>query len=109
MRALFGGDDLDTVRGRAAASGKLVVMTRHEHGSEVFQGKEHVVQAADTVERVVDSTGAGDAWVAGFLFGVARGYALRDATALATHCATLALSQIGARPQPSALAALVSD
>ncbi|MEM1440062.1 MAG: adenosine kinase [Pseudomonadota bacterium] len=109
VRALFGGDNLDNVRERAAASGKLVVMTRHEHGSEVFQGDQHIVQAADTVERVVDSTGAGDAWVAGFLFGVARGYALKDATGLATQCATLALSQVGARPQPSALAKLVSD
>lgn len=108
-RALFGGTDLDVVRRRAADSGKLVVMTRHEHGSEVFADGRHVMQPADTVERVVDTTGAGDAWVAGFLFGVARGHDLTEATELATHCATLAIGQVGARPDPAALAALVGE
>ena len=75
----------------------------------MFEGTRHVMQQADTVDHVVDTTGAGDAWVAGFLFGMARGYDLAVATELATHCATLAIGQVGARPAPGALAALVGE
>ena len=105
---LYGAERLDAAREAAAASGKLVVMTRSEHGSEVFDGTRHVVQAADAVANVIDSTGAGDAWVAGFLFGVARDYDLAEAARLATQCATLAIAQVGARPAPDALRALAT-
>ena len=53
--------------------------------------------------RLVDTTGAGDAWCAGFLYGYANGLPLADCARYGTACATQVIQQMGARIEPGAL------
>lgn len=81
----------------------LFAITRSEKGSVIVHGDERVVQAATPVESVVDTTGAGDAYTAGFLFGWANDYSLTDCAKLGTFCGTTVIQQIGARLEPGLL------
>jgi len=75
----------------------LFAITRSEKGSVIRHGERTVVQAATPVKRIVDTTGAGDAYTAGFLYGVTHGRSLEQSAALGTHCATRVIQQVGAR------------
>lgn len=81
----------------------LFVMTRSEKGSVIIHGDKHVVQEATPVDKVVDSTGAGDAYCAGFLYGWANDWPLDECARLGTHSATRVIQQIGARIEPGLL------
>ena len=63
----------------------------------VSAGEQHVVEAAP-VERLVDTTGAGDLFAAGFLFGVTRGFGLERCARLGSLAAAEVISHLGARP-----------
>jgi len=70
-----------------------------EHGSLILaDGAAHRV-AARPVTRVVDSTGAGDLYAAGFLFGLTHGLALPMCGAVGSLCAAEIISHVGARPE----------
>jgi sugar/nucleoside kinase (ribokinase family) len=75
----------------------LFAMTRSEKGSVIVHGDELVLQDATPVETVVDTTGAGDAYTAGFLYGLAYGRSLKESAELGTLCATRVIQQVGAR------------
>lgn len=77
--------------------GNLFVITRSEKGSVIVQGGERIDQPAERVQRVVDSTGAGDAYSAGFLYGRVNDYPLAECARLGTFCATRVIQQLGAR------------
>lgn len=77
--------------------GKLFAITRSERGSVIVQGRERIDQPAERVARVVDSTGAGDAYSAGFLYGRVNGFPLAECARLGTFCATRVIQQLGAR------------
>ena len=81
----------------------LFAITRSEKGSVIRQGDEVVHQPATPVEKVVDSTGAGDAWCAGFLYGLTHGKSLAEAAAIGTYCGTCVIQQVGARIEPGLL------
>jgi sugar/nucleoside kinase (ribokinase family) len=86
---------LQLARGHCEA----VALTRSEKGSVVLQGEEvHVVDAI-ALGDVVDTTGAGDAYAAGFLFGYTRGHSLYDCGRLGSLCAGEAISHMGPRPE----------
>jgi len=70
-------------------------------------GEIHVIDAAQ-VERVIDTTGAGDAFAAGFLFGLVRGKSLAICGRLGALAAGEIISHYGARPETS-LEALVAQ
>ncbi|MGI9202026.1 MAG: adenosine kinase [Woeseiaceae bacterium] len=78
----------------------LFAITRSELGSVIVHGDQLVTQPANRVEKVVDSTGAGDAYSAGFLFGWANDYSLAECARLGTYCATTVIQQLGARIEP---------
>ena len=78
-------------------------MTRSAQGSVIVSGAEKVVEPAAQVERVIDTTGAGDAWCAGFLFGWVNHRSLADCARYGTHCATRVIQQLGARIEPGLL------
>lgn len=80
--------------------GNLFVTTRGDQGSVIVHGNEQVLQAATPVETVVDTTGAGDAYCAGFLYGWANDSDLAECARLGTHCATRVIQQMGARIEP---------
>jgi sugar/nucleoside kinase (ribokinase family) len=78
---------------------RLAALTRSGAGSVVAAGDEvHVVEAVK-IDRVVDATGAGDLYAAGFLHGLARGLDLVACARLASLAASEVLSHMGARPQ----------
>ena len=75
----------------------LFAMTRSEKGSVIVHGNETVVQAATPVDTIVDTTGAGDAYTAGFLYGWTHGRSLQESAKLGTYCATTVIQQVGGR------------
>ena len=99
IEALYEASDLDAavaaVRGRC----EIAVITRSEHGSLVVTAEEvHEVPAAP-VERVIDTTGAGDLFAAGFLFGLTRGRPLGECAHIGGLAAAEVISHYGARPE----------
>jgi sugar/nucleoside kinase (ribokinase family) len=86
---------------------EIVALTRGAHGAVVVSADEmHVVDAVP-VEHVVDTTGAGDLFAAGFLYGLTHGYDLGTAGRLGALAAAEIISHLGARPATS-LAALAA-
>jgi sugar/nucleoside kinase (ribokinase family) len=81
----------------------LFAITRAEKGSVVVHGDEKIVQAATSVDDVVDTTGAGDAYTAGFLYGWVNGYSLAECVKIGTFCGTTVIRQVGARIEPGLL------
>lgn len=77
----------------------LAAITRGPAGSVVITKNEIVEIAAEPIERVVDTTGAGDLYAAGFLFGLTRGLPLRECGRLGSIAAAEIISHFGARPQ----------
>ncbi len=77
----------------------LLVVTRGEHGAMALQGSERVEVPAEKIERLVDTTGAGDMFAAGFLHGQARGKSLKESLTLGAICAAEIIQHYGARPE----------
>ncbi len=96
-RALVGAANYEEMLNAVRAYSNLFVITRGEIGSIVVDGDVFVEQAATIVEHVVDSTGAGDAYAAGFLFGLTNGKALQECADYGTRCATRVIQRVGAR------------
>jgi sugar/nucleoside kinase (ribokinase family) len=107
LASLTGKDDFHA--GIAALAGKVptLVVTRSEKGAHAVSGGEHAHVAAEPVAKVVDTTGAGDLFAAGFLFGHVRGLALAQCLRLGAICAAEIISHYGARPEAE-LAELVA-
>jgi sugar/nucleoside kinase (ribokinase family) len=80
---------------------KLAAVTRSEKGSVIVRGNETVSVPAIEIERLVDTTGAGDLYAAGFLFGYTSGRSLKDCGLLGSLAAGLVIQQIGPRPRQS--------
>ena len=107
LAALTGLDDFDA--GIAALAPKLpvLVVTRGEQGAVAIAGGTRAAVPAEPVSKVVDTTGAGDLFAAGFLFGHVRGRALADCLKLGAICAAEVIAHYGARPEAD-LQALVA-
>ncbi len=95
--ALLGVDTIELAVPRLAEYGILFAVTRSEQGSVIVHGDARVEQPATAVEKVVDSTGAGDAYSAGFLYGWANKRSLSESAQYGTYCATKVIQQLGAR------------
>ena len=78
---------------------ELAAITRGPGGSVIVTKDELVEVTAEPVERVVDTTGAGDLYAAGFLFGLTHGASLRECGRLGSIAAAEIISHFGARPQ----------
>jgi len=100
-KALFEAKTFDEVLQGARLWPGIAAMTRSEKGCVIAQGDEVHVIDAYPVARVVDTTGAGDQFAAGFLYGQTHGYGLADCGRLASLCAAEVISHIGARPEVS--------
>ncbi len=99
--ALFPGLAISAGLDRLANLVDVAAVTFGAAGSTVVAGGDRIPVAADRVEKVVDTTGAGDQYAAGFLFALARGRALVDCGALASMAAAEVISHYGPRPQRS--------
>src|SRR5690606_36395801 len=78
---------------------RLAAVTRSEKGSVIVLGDETVTVDAIEIAELVDTTGAGDLYAAGFLFGYTSGRSLADCGALGTLAAGLVIQQVGPRPR----------
>ena len=107
LAALTGHDDFDRGLAELAPKVPLLVVTRSEKGAVAMAGGERFAVPAEPVEQVVDTTGAGDLFAAGFLFGHVRGRAVQDSLTLGAVCAAEVISHYGARPEAD-LPALVA-
>lgn len=92
-------DTLDAI----SAYDNLFAITRSEQGSVIVHGEEIVTQPAGRIEKLVDSTGAGDAYSAGFLFGWVKRWSMAECARLGTFCASRVIQQLGARIEPGLL------
>jgi sugar/nucleoside kinase (ribokinase family) len=88
-------DALQKVRGHC----EVAALTRSAKGSLILSGDEvHVVDVV-TPQRLADTTGAGDLYAAGFLYGFTKGYSLPDCGRLGAVSAAEVISHVGARPE----------
>jgi adenosine kinase len=78
--------------------GKAAAVTRSEKGCVVVENSQVQIIDAEPVEKVVDTTGAGDQFAAGFLFGYARGLSLDVCGRLGGIAAAEVISHMGPRP-----------
>ncbi len=98
IKSLYEVDSFEAALEATRKEGKIAALTRSEKGSVVIKGSEtHVVPAAP-VAKVVDTTGAGDLYAAGFLFGFTHGKPLAECARLGGIAAAEVISHVGARP-----------
>jgi sugar/nucleoside kinase (ribokinase family) len=96
---LFGASDFDAAVDAVTETGVLAVLTRGAAGSVVVTASGPVAVPAAPVERVVDTTGAGDLFAAGFLYGITNGLSPEESARLGGVCAAEVIAHVGARPQ----------
>jgi fructokinase len=96
--SLYEIDTFEPAAERARADVALACLTRSEQGSVLLRGAQTVAIAAAPA-RVLDTTGAGDAFAAGFLAAHAAGHDLQACGALAARVAAEVIGQVGARPR----------
>ena len=99
VKALFETDDFDTAAKALAAKVKIAAVTRGAQGSVVLSGGEVLAVPAEPVAKVVDTTGAGDQYAAGVLYGLAHGRPFADCARLGHLAAGEVISHYGPRPQ----------
>src|SRR6185437_14342116 len=96
-KALFEVEDFDAALQAARQTDGILALTRSEKGCVVAYGKELHVLDAEPVARVVDTTGAGDQFAAGFLYGLTHGQPLDRCGRLGAAAAAEVISHYGAR------------
>ena len=96
--ALHSTGDLAAARDRTAEMARTVVITRGARGSVVAEGTTVEEVSAAPVPQVVDATGAGDMYAAGFLWGLSRGASLARCAQLGCLVAAEVVGHVGARP-----------
>jgi sugar/nucleoside kinase (ribokinase family) len=99
IEALAAVAHLETAVEAFAGKVETLVVTRGEHGALATRGGERAEVAAQPVGQVVDTTGAGDLFAAGFLVGYARGKSLEDSLRLGAIAAAEVIQHYGARPE----------
>jgi sugar/nucleoside kinase (ribokinase family) len=99
LLALFGVEAFDSAVEAAEETGLLVAATRGAKGSIVTTPHGPVSIDASPVEQVVDTTGAGDLYAAGFLYGLTHGMDPAGCAQLGGLCAAEVIGHFGARPE----------
>jgi sugar/nucleoside kinase (ribokinase family) len=101
LHSLYQTSDFDTALKQLQKDTKLGVVTRSEKGCVVASGDGVVAVSASPIKQMVDTTGAGDLFAAGFLFGLVRNVGYVNAGKLGALAAAEVIQHIGARPQTS--------
>ena len=99
ITSLYETEDFEEAARCVAADTELAALTRSEKGSVIISKGQRIEVPVHPVERLVDSTGAGDLYAAGFLYGVATGKDLATAGRLGSLAAAEVISHMGARPE----------
>ena len=101
LKSLYETADFDTAVAALRGDVKLAVVTRSEKGCVVVAGEHIEAVEAAPIEKLIDATGAGDLFAAGFLVGLARGKDHRTAAQLGALAAAEVIQHLGARPETS--------
>lgn len=101
LLSLYETSDFDAALDALRADCAVAAVTRSAKGSVVIGDGAPIVVPAEPVKKVVDTTGAGDQYAAGFLFGVARGLPLVTCAKLGHIAAAEVISHYGPRPEQS--------
>jgi len=101
LNSLYQTADFDTAVVALREDARLAVVTRSEKGCVVVSREANETVAAFPVQQVIDTTGAGDLFAAGFLFGLARDADHRTAARLGALAAAEVIQHLGARPERS--------
>ena len=99
IKSLYQTDSFEQAMEAARREARIAALTRSEKGSVVIKGKETYAVPAAPVARVVDTTGAGDLYASGFLYGFTRGRPLAECAGLGGIAAAEVISHVGARPE----------
>ena len=97
--ALAGTEDFEAAVAKIAPQVPLLIVTRGAHGAIALQGGNRTEVGAEPIETVVDTTGAGDLFAAGFLAGLADGRSISDCLTMGAVCACEIIAQVGPRAQ----------
>ena len=99
LMALYQTDDFDAAMEQVGKTVSVCAVTQGAKGATIIaEGKKYTV-AAQKVEKLVDTTGAGDLFAAGFLYGYTRGMAPDECGRLGAVAAAEVISHVGARPE----------
>jgi adenosine kinase len=101
LRSLYQTADFDTAVAALKQDARLAVVTRSEKGCLVVTREESDAVPAAPIAKLVDATGAGDLFAAGFLVGLSRGSDYRNAARLGALAAAEVIQHLGARPEVS--------
>jgi sugar/nucleoside kinase (ribokinase family) len=108
ITSLYQVDNFDAALQHVRQDCRIAALTRSEKGSVIVAGEEVHVVDAEPVGKVVDTTGAGDQFAAGFLYGYTRGRDLATCARIGGIAAAEVIGHVGPRPQVK-LADLVAE
>lgn len=108
LAVLFGTDDFAASVQVLRDKCPLAVVTRSKQGSVVITADDYIEVPALPVDPIIDATGAGDMYAAGFLYGLTHGKSLEQSAEIGTICAAEVIMHMGPRPQV-ALASLLPE
>jgi sugar/nucleoside kinase (ribokinase family) len=99
LKSLYQTGDFDTALAALRAENIVAAVTRSEKGALAVTPDGVIAEPVFPVDRLVDATGAGDLFAAGFLFGLTSGREVRDSLRLGALAAAEVISHVGARPE----------
>jgi len=98
LMSLYEVDDFDAAVAAVGRDCSLAAITRGARGCVVVTPDGLIPVAAEPVDRVLDTTGAGDLFASGFLYGYTQGIDLAECARLGSLAASEVISHVGARP-----------
>ena len=101
IKALFDNNDFQACLDKIKTMVNLAAITRNSKGSVVVEGRVKIFIEAEEIKKVVDTTGAGDAYAAGFLYGLSKGRSLGTCALMGGIAAGEIIGHYGARPDVS--------
>ena len=101
IKALFGNDDFMATLDLIKPMVEIAAITRDARGSVIVNGRVKIFVEAEQISDVVDSTGAGDLYAAGFLYGMNTGRSLGTCAMIGSISASEIITHYGARPEVS--------
>ena len=109
LKALYQVDSINEGLHQLRDDCEFAAVTRNEHGSVVIDGDEVVIIDAEPVDSVVDATGAGDMYAAGFLYGFVRGKPIEQCGKIGSIVASEVITHMGPRPLVSLTTVVPND
>ena len=98
IKALYETESFDEAKAAISKHVEIAALTRGENGAVILKGGEEFVIAAEPVNKVIDTTGAGDQFAAGFLYGFTENMDMNACGKLGAIAAAEVISHIGPRP-----------